>query len=225
MWGEPKSPALRLPNRATARRLAASIGHRAPSVCRAKWQWPAPFTLRHYPSSTLLRSSPPLAGASVLSASRFEPLVLFPSHVPYNRLGSLSVSPRLIPEVGSAPGFDIIQSAFTSSAVRLRSPLSTLPAGILRWRKFRGAGRDRPTSFHSPWQNGYVERLIGSIRRECTDLIVLSAEHLRRILAKYASYYNEVRDSRFAWEGRATHACDRAVRRDCHATDPWRARI
>jgi transposase InsO family protein len=54
--------------------------------------------------------------------------------------------------------------------------------------------RDRPTSFRSPWQNGYVERLIGSIRRECTDhLIVFNAEHLRRILAKYTTYYNEVR--------------------------------
>ena len=54
--------------------------------------------------------------------------------------------------------------------------------------------RDRPTSFRSPWQNGYVERLIGSIRRECTDhVIVLNAEHLRRILAKYATYYNDVR--------------------------------
>jgi transposase InsO family protein len=54
--------------------------------------------------------------------------------------------------------------------------------------------RDRPISFRSPWQNGYLERLIGSIRRECTDhLIVFSEEHLRRILAKYASYYNEVR--------------------------------
>ena len=53
---------------------------------------------------------------------------------------------------------------------------------------------DRPTSFLSPWQNGYVERLIGSIRRECTDhLLVFNAEHLRRILVKYASYYNEVR--------------------------------
>ena len=42
--------------------------------------------------------------------------------------------------------------------------------------------------------HGYVERLIGSIRRECTDhLIVFSAEHLRRILTKYATYYNEVR--------------------------------
>ena len=54
--------------------------------------------------------------------------------------------------------------------------------------------RDRPTSFRSPWQNGYVERLIGSIRRECTDhLIVFNAQHLRRILAKYATYYNDVR--------------------------------
>ena len=54
--------------------------------------------------------------------------------------------------------------------------------------------RDRPTSLRSPWQNGYVERLIGSVRRECTDhLIVFSEEHLRRILAKYATYYNEVR--------------------------------
>jgi transposase InsO family protein len=54
--------------------------------------------------------------------------------------------------------------------------------------------RDRPTSFRSPWQNGYAERLIGSIRRECTDhLLVFNAEHLRRILAKYAAYYNEVR--------------------------------
>ncbi len=54
--------------------------------------------------------------------------------------------------------------------------------------------RDRPTSFRSPWQNGYVERLIGSVRRECTNhLIVFNAEHLRRILSKYARYYNEVR--------------------------------
>jgi hypothetical protein len=54
--------------------------------------------------------------------------------------------------------------------------------------------RDRPTSFRSPWQNGYVERLIGSVRRECTDhLIVFNAEHLRRILAKYTTYYDEVR--------------------------------
>src|SRR5262249_53663524 len=55
-------------------------------------------------------------------------------------------------------------------------------------------GYDRPTSFRSPWQNGLVERLIGSARRECTDhVIVFNEEHLRRILSEYASYYNEVR--------------------------------
>jgi transposase InsO family protein len=54
--------------------------------------------------------------------------------------------------------------------------------------------RDQPTSYHSPWQNGHAERLIGSVRRECTDhLIAFSAEHLRRILAPYVTYYNEVR--------------------------------
>src|SRR6266516_4353113 len=54
--------------------------------------------------------------------------------------------------------------------------------------------RDRPTSFRSPWQNGLVERLIGSARHECTDhVIVFNEEHLRRILSKYASYYNEAR--------------------------------
>jgi transposase InsO family protein len=54
--------------------------------------------------------------------------------------------------------------------------------------------RDRPTSFRSPWQNGLVERLIGSARHECTDhVIVFNEEHLRRILSKHASYYNEVR--------------------------------
>jgi transposase InsO family protein len=54
---------------------------------------------------------------------------------------------------------------------------------------FKARVRDRPTSFRSPWQNGYVERLIGTIRRECIDhLIVLNAAHLRRILAKYTTF-------------------------------------
>ena len=54
--------------------------------------------------------------------------------------------------------------------------------------------RDQPTSFRSPRQNGYAERLIELVRRECTDqLIAFNADHHRRILAKYAIYYNEVR--------------------------------
>ena len=54
--------------------------------------------------------------------------------------------------------------------------------------------RDHPTARRSPWQNGHAERLIGSIRRECLDHIVVFGEaHLRRILAAYAVYYNELR--------------------------------
>ncbi len=50
------------------------------------------------------------------------------------------------------------------------------------------------TAAQSPWQNPYAERLIGSIRRECLDhLIVLGEGQLRRILREYFGYYNEVR--------------------------------
>jgi transposase InsO family protein len=57
--------------------------------------------------------------------------------------------------------------------------------------------RDRPIAFRSAWQNAYVERLIGSIRRECLDhMIVFGEAHLRRILGAYAVYYNEVRTHR-----------------------------
>jgi transposase InsO family protein len=46
----------------------------------------------------------------------------------------------------------------------------------------------------APWQNPYVEQLIGSIRRECLDhMIVLSEEHLRHILTEYLAYYHEAR--------------------------------
>jgi transposase InsO family protein len=54
--------------------------------------------------------------------------------------------------------------------------------------------RDKPIAPASPWQNGVVERLIGSIRREFLDhAIVLGEAHLRRILQSYARYYNETR--------------------------------
>jgi len=56
--------------------------------------------------------------------------------------------------------------------------------------------RDRPTSFRSPWQDGHCERLIGSIRRECTDhLIVLNEEHLRRILRKFSTHISLGKDA------------------------------
>jgi transposase InsO family protein len=57
--------------------------------------------------------------------------------------------------------------------------------------------RDKPIAPGSPWQNGFAERLIGSIRRECLDhLVVLGEAHLRRILRSYADYYNKIRTHR-----------------------------
>ena len=54
--------------------------------------------------------------------------------------------------------------------------------------------RDKPISAGSPWQNGFAERLIGTVRRECVDhLIVLGEAHLRQVLIKFATYYNEGR--------------------------------
>jgi transposase InsO family protein len=47
------------------------------------------------------------------------------------------------------------------------------------------------TAPRSPWQNPFVERVIGSIRRECLDhVIVLNERHLRRILASYVDYHH-----------------------------------
>ena len=57
--------------------------------------------------------------------------------------------------------------------------------------------RDHPTAPRSPWQNAYAERLIGSIRRECLDHVVATGEaQLRRILRRYADYYNLARTHR-----------------------------
>jgi transposase InsO family protein len=65
--------------------------------------------------------------------------------------------------------------------------------GAVVTRRLRAMGiRDKPIAPASPWQNGFVERLIGSIRRECVDyIIVLGEAHLRRILKSYARYLYE----------------------------------
>jgi transposase InsO family protein len=70
--------------------------------------------------------------------------------------------------------------------------------GAVVTRRLRAMGiRDKPTAPASPWQNGFAERLIGSIRRECLDhVIVLGEVHLRRILRSYADYYNGFRTHR-----------------------------
>jgi len=50
------------------------------------------------------------------------------------------------------------------------------------------------TSFQSPWQNGTAERFVGTVRRELLDhVVVLSEDHLRRLLCEYVDYYNAER--------------------------------
>src|SRR6476620_5090823 len=69
---------------------------------------------------------------------------------------------------------------------------------VVTQRRLRAMGiRDKPIAPRSPWQNGYAERLIGSIRRECLDHIIVCGEaHLRRVLLSYAHYYNGTRTHR-----------------------------
>ena len=69
--------------------------------------------------------------------------------------------------------------------------------------------KEVPTAPRSPWQNPYAERVIGSIRRECLDhVIVLGENHLKRILSSYVRYYNGTRTHlslyKDAQEGRLT---------------------
>ena len=62
-------------------------------------------------------------------------------------------------------------------------------------RRLRAMGiRDRPIAPRSPWQNGHTERLIGSIRRDCLDhVVVFGEQHLRHLLRSYQRYYNDAR--------------------------------
>jgi transposase InsO family protein len=71
-----------------------------------------------------------------------------------------------------------------------------------------------PTAPRSPWQNPYAERVIGSIRRECLNrMVVLGERHLKRILSSYVDYYNATRThlslSKDSPDHRATHLPDR----------------
>jgi len=68
-------------------------------------------------------------------------------------------------------------------------------------------------SRRSPWQNGFCERIIGTIRRDCLDhVIVLNERHLRRVLKEYLTYYHRSRThlglGKDAPEPRATQAPD-----------------
>ena len=96
-------------------------------------------------------------------------------------------------------------SAWTAQQLREALPWDTAPRHLLRDRDgvygamFRataaGLGIEEVlTAPRSPWQNPYAERLVGTLRRELLDhVVVLGGWHLRRILARYAKYYADDR--------------------------------
>jgi len=96
-------------------------------------------------------------------------------------------------------------AAWTLHQIVQAFPWDTAPRDLLRDRDkiygewFRGriesmSIKEVVIAYHSPWQNPYVERFHGSIRRECTDHVIAFGErHLRRILEAYFKYYHEDR--------------------------------
>jgi transposase InsO family protein len=96
-------------------------------------------------------------------------------------------------------------TAWTAQQIVEASPFEEIPRFLLRDRDsiYGAYFSDRVGHMgieevfivpRSPWQNPYCERLIGSIRRECLDhVIVLGEDHLRRILAEYFTYYHKAR--------------------------------
>jgi hypothetical protein len=102
--------------------------------------------------------------------------------------------------------------------------------GSVVTRRLRAMGiRDKLTAPASPWQNGFAERLIGSIRREWVDhIIVLGEAHLRRILKSYAKYYNRVRTHRSlnkdcaGFSPGSANRCDQVTRHPGRTSSPLR---
>jgi transposase InsO family protein len=84
-------------------------------------------------------------------------------------------------------------------------PCDTAPRYVMRYRdsiygkrfrtRVRGLGiQEVVTAPRSPWQNPYVERIIGSIRRECLNhVIIFNERHLRQLVKAYVTYYHEAR--------------------------------
>jgi transposase InsO family protein len=116
-------------------------------------------------------------------------------------------------------------SAWTAQQTLEAFPWNTTPRYLIRDRDgiYSGSefGRmlgnleieDTPTAPRSPWQNPYVERVIGSIRRECTDhVIAINERQLIRVLRQYQKYYNASRThlgiGKDAPDGRAVEAPD-----------------
>jgi len=102
----------------------------------------------------------------------------------------------------------IIRAFFFSRAfqqIREAFPFDTTPRYLLhdngsvfstKFRdKLKSLGMESVrTAYRSPWQNPYVERVQGTLRRECLDhMIILNGRHLRRILSEFIDYYNTTR--------------------------------
>ena len=104
--------------------------------------------------------------------------------------------------------FNVTESptaAWTGQQIVEAFPWDTAPRYLIRDRDGKyGLDFDRRvlalgteqvlTSPHLPWQNPYVERMIGSIRRECLDhVVIFNEQHLRRVLREYWGYYHRSR--------------------------------
>ena len=96
--------------------------------------------------------------------------------------------------------------------------------GTVVTRRLRAMGiRDKPIAAASPWQNGFAERLIGSIRRECLDHIIVSGEaHLRRILIPMPLLQLR-QNASFIEQGCADFSSDSTDRNHSFTPDPRRA--
>ena len=99
-------------------------------------------------------------------------------------------------------------AAWTAQQMVNAFPYDTAPKYLLRDRdsiygsvfvqRVQGMGiEQKPIAPRSPWQNPYAERLVGSIRRECLDRVIVFHEHqLRQLLESYFEYYHQVRPHR-----------------------------
>jgi transposase InsO family protein len=128
--------------------------------------------------------------------------------VPTVQLRVLSVFAVLAPDRRRVLHFNVTEhptAEWTAQQIVQAFPGDSVPRYLVRDRdgiyghdfttRVDGLGiRQVPISARSPWQNCYAERLIGSIRRECLNqVIVINEWHLRRILKSYFSYYHRWR--------------------------------
>ena len=111
---------------------------------------------------------------------------------PAGVLGTDNVQMRIQPEIelnpasGQAISASEILDLTASQLQRLHSRMSGNAAGM--------GIEEVLIAPRSPWQSPYVERMIGSIRRECLDhILVINRAHLRRVLREYFAYYHDSR--------------------------------